>query len=330
MDIRNIRELKNTAARRLDQAAESKKIILIYSAISILSALLVTVITYCLDLQVDRFGGLSHMGTRSMLSSISAVLPMVLNMALMCLELGFMAAMLRIGRGLYTSPQTLRAGMPRFWAMIRTNLLILSFCFVVGMAAFYLAMMVFVMTPFSDAAMEILLPIVNSADPAMLVLEESVELRLMDALTPLLVIFGILFLALALPITYRYRMANYVLMHDPRAGAFAALRRSRDMMRGNCLALVKIDLSLWWYYGLSMLSMLVCYGELLLAAFGVTLPMSPSVSFFLFYGLSLAIVFVTNIFFRGRVGVTYAMVFDAIRPKEENSGGVVLGNIFQM
>ena len=330
MDIRNIRELKSAAGRRLEQAAESRKIILIYSAISILSALLVTVITYCLDLRVENLGGLSNMGTRSVLTTVSAVLPVVLNIALMCLELGFLAAMIRIGRGLYTSVQTLRAGMPRFWAMIRTNLLILTLCFVVGMAAFYLATMVFVMTPFSDTAMEILLPIVTSADPTMLVLEESVELQLMDALIPLFVIFSIVFLVLMLPITYRYRMANYVLMHDPAAGAFAALRRSRNMMRGNCMALFKIDLSVWWYYGLSMLSMLVCYGELFFAAAGITLPMSRTVSFFLYYGLSLAIVFSTNIFFRGRVGVIYAMVFDAIRPKEESSGGVVLGNIFKM
>jgi uncharacterized membrane protein len=330
MDIRNIRELKNTAAQRLEQASEAKKIVLIYSLISILSGLLVTVITYCLELQVDQLGGLGNMGTRSFLSTISAVLPMVLNMALLCLELGYLAAMLRIGRGMYTSPWTLKAGVPRFWAMLRTNILLYGMLFMLSMGAFYLAAMIFVMLPSSNAVMELLMPMMSSADPTALILDPAVEASLMSALMPLFVIFGIAALVLVLPLTYHYRMANYVLLHNPRAGALVALGASKRMMRGNRLALLKIDLSLWWYYGLSVLSMVVCYGGELLAMFGIPLPLSEGGSFFLFYILSLGILFLSNILFRNKVGVIYAMFFDAVRPKEENTGGVVLGNIFQM
>ena len=109
-----------------------------------------------------------------------------------------------------------------------------------------------------------------------------------------------------------------------------ALRESKKMMRGNRLALLKIDLSLWWYYGLSLLSMAVCYGGEFLALFGIVLPMPEMASFFLFYILSLGILLVSNLLFRNKVGVVYALFFDAVRPKEENTGGVVLGNIFQM
>ena len=335
MDIRNVRELKNTAAQRLDQAADAKKIILIYALINAVAALLVTVITYCLDLQVDQLGGLGNMGTRSLLSTISAVLPMVLNMALMCLELGFLAVTIRIGRGMYTSAQTLRAGMPRFWAMIRTNILLYGIVFMLSIGAFYIATMIFVMLPMSNEAMEIMLPVINTMDPAAMetaafILDAGVEARLMEALIPLIVIFGIVAMVLVFPMTYHYRMANFVLLHDPRAGAFRALRESKKMMRGNRWALLKIDLSLWWYYGLSALAAAVCYGEEILPAFGVELSMPPAASFFGFYGLCLIILFASNMLFRGRVGVTYALFFDAVRPKEENSGGVVLGNIFKM
>ena len=330
MDIRNIRELKNTAAQRLEQASEAKKIVLIYSLISILSGLLVTMITYCLDLQVDQLGGLGNMGTRSFLSTISAVLPMVLNMALLCLELGYLAAMLRIGRGMYTSPWTLKAGVPRFWAMLRTNILLYGMLFMLSMGAFYLAAMVFVMLPSSNAVMELLMPMMSSADPTALILDPAVEASLMSALMPLFVIFGIAALVLVLPLTYHYRMANYVLLHNPRAGALVALGASKRMMRGNRLALLKIDLSLWWYYGLSVLSMAVCYGNEILAMFGIKLPVSEGAGFFLFYVLSLGILFLSNMLFRNKVGVIYAMFFDAVRPEEENTGGVVLGNIFQM
>lgn len=331
MDIRNIRELKNTAAQRMEQAGNLAKIVLIYTLISVGASLLVTVVTYCLELQIDQYGGLSHIGTRSILATLSTVLPIVQSMAMMCLELGFIAAMIRISRGLYTSEQTLRAGMPRFWAMLRSTLMLFCIYFVAAVAGFYLATMIFVMTPLANGALELLIPLATAADPTALILEEAVELQLMQTMIPLFVLFGIIYALLVIPLSYRFRMVNYVLMHDPRAGAFTALRRSGAMMRGNCLALLKVDLSLWWYYALSALAMVVCYGDWILPALGVDLPVSPEVSFFLFYGLSLAAVFGINYCFRGRVGVIYALVFESIRPREEeNSGGVVLGNIFKM
>ena len=330
MDIRNVRELKNTAFRRLEEARDGKKILLTYSLISILSALLVTVVTYCLEIQVDQLGGLGNMGTRSILTTISSVLPMVLNLALMCLELGFLAAMIRIGRGMYTSVQTLRAGMPRFWTMIRTNLLLYAMIFALSMGAFYLATIIFALLPASNALLELMMPLVTAADPTAAVLEAGLEGQLMDAMVPLMVIFGIVALIMVLPMTYQYRMANYVLMHDPRAGALRALRESKMMMRGNRLALFRIDLSLWWFYGVSILASAVCYGDWILEKFGIYLQIPEWAGYFLFYLLFLGITFASNMFLKGRAGVVYAMFFDAVRPKEENTNGVVLGNIFQM
>ena len=331
MDIRNIRELKQTAFRRLDEARDGKKILLTYSLISILSALLVTVINYCLNIQVNQLGGLGNMGTRSILTSISSFLPIVLNLALMCLELGFLAAMIRIGRGMYTSVQTLRAGMPRFWAMLRADLLIYAVILALSVAAFYLATIIFALLPVSNKVMELMLPLLTAADPTTAILEAGVEAQMLEAVTPLLVIFGITALIIVLPATYQYRMVHYVLMHDPRAGARRALRESKKMMRRNRLALFKIDLSLWWFYVVSLLSTAVCYGDELLAMVGIDVNLPEWAAYFLFYVLFLAITFASNMLLKGKVGVVYAMFFDAVRPKEEeNTGSVVLGNIFQM
>ena len=63
---------------------------------------------------------------------------------------------------------------------------------------------------------------------------------------------------------------------------------------------------------------------------GVELPVSDTVAFFAFYVLYLAVSFAILFFLRNRVEVTYALAYDAVKPKEEQSGGVVLGNIFQM
>lgn len=331
MDIRNIRELKYTAGQRLAEARDGKQILLTYSLISILSAFLVTLVNYCLDIQVNQLGGLGNMGIRSILTSISSFLPIVLNLALMCLELGFLAAMIRIGRGMYTSIQTLRAGLPRFWAMIRANLLIYIIAFALSVGAFYLATIIFALLPVSNEIVALLLPLLTAADPTTAILEAGVEAQMLDAMIPLLVIFGITALLMVVPMLYQYRMVNYVLMHDPRAGAIRALRESKKMMRRNRWALFKIDLSLWWFYAVSILASIVCYGDWVLEQFGICLQIPEWAAYFLFYVLFLLITFASNMLLKGRVGVVYAMFFDAVRPKEEeNTNGVVLGNIFQM
>jgi hypothetical protein len=63
---------------------------------------------------------------------------------------------------------------------------------------------------------------------------------------------------------------------------------------------------------------------------GIALPVSEVVSFFGFYVLYLLTSFVILFYLRNRVEVTYALAYAAVKPKEESSGGVVLGNIFQM
>ena len=100
MDIHNIRQLKQTALKRLETARDADKIILIYAGIITALSLVTTVICYWLDGQIAQQGGLSNMGTRTLLSTLNTVIPMVSNFAILCLELGFLAATIRIGRGL--------------------------------------------------------------------------------------------------------------------------------------------------------------------------------------------------------------------------------------
>jgi hypothetical protein len=64
-------------------------------------------------------GGLGNIGTRSILSSLQTMLPLVQSVVILCLDVGFMAAMLRVARGQYVSQNTLRLGFDRFWVMLR-------------------------------------------------------------------------------------------------------------------------------------------------------------------------------------------------------------------
>lgn len=328
MNLRDIRELKQTAARRLDSASEVRKIVLIYAGITVGASLLVTVVSYVLGLQMSQTGGLGSMGIRSILSTVQTMLPILQTLALMCLDLGYLSAMLRIGRGQYTSARTLKAGVQRFWTMVRCTLLKSMVYMFLAMLSFYLATLLFVLSPLSEQAMEMLLPAVEAADMGYL-MEAAAYLTLMGSLLPLFILYAVLMAVLVIPVSYRLRMANYVLLDKPGLGARAVLRESKKLMTKNCFALFKLDLSLWWYHALTALSVAVCYGDSILSLMGISLPWSAEFGYFLFYGLYLVMLFAITCLLRSRVEVTYALAYDAIRP-EENSDGVVLGNIFTM
>jgi len=330
MTIPSFKILKKNAAERVAAARNEKKIVLIYAGAITALALLVTVVNYVLGLQIEQTGGLSNMGLRTMLSTFQSVIPMVQNLVVMCLEVGFIAAMLRISRRQYASEHTLKLGFDRFWVLLRATLFRGCIYMMAGLAAFWLAMQIYLLTPLSNAVMELLTPIVS--DPAfdMTMLEsQAMSDEVIRSMIPLFLLFGVLYCVFVIPISYSLRMVNYIIIDKPGMGAMFAMRESKAMMRGSRMRLFKLDVSLWWWYAISILSVFLCYGDMLLALAGITLPWSETVSYFLFYVLFLIAQFAACWFLRSRVEVVYAQVYDALKPREQNNG-VVLGNIFQM
>ena len=334
MTLPSSRQLREDAGRQLSKAREPQKIVLIYTAILIGTSAVSTIAQYLLGSGISQTGGLRNLGLRSMLSTVSNILPIAQYIILLCLGLGFAAAALRIARGQFASPKTLKAGFERFWPLAKCTLLQSLILLAVGFGSFYLAMAIYMFSPFSEGFFTIITPLL--ADESILstgipVLDEATSLALMDQMWPMFIIFGILFLALAIPVTYRYRLVNYLIIDRPGIGAFAALRESSALMKGNKRRFFRLDLGFWWYYVLLSLASVVCYGDLVLAMLGISLPMSSTVSYFLFYALFLAADFGIYWFNLNRVEVTYALAYDALIPKQSNSsGGVVLGNIFDL
>ena len=332
MNLQNTREIKDFAARRLEDSPSQKQIVVIYAALALGLTALVTVLNHVLGLQIDNFGGLSNLGKRTVLSSVQSMLPVVQSMLAMCLTVGYGAAMLRIARGMYTSPQTLRLGFDRFWVLLRVSVFRGLIMTGVTIASMYAGIMIFMLTPLANSAMEIITPLVSQMTvlDSTFTIDEAVSAQLMRAMVPGFAICGIMLLVLGGPVYYSFRMVNYVVIDKPGIGALAALRASKRMMRGNRLGLLKLDVSLWWYYLASGAALVVCYGDVLLPLLGVELPVSQTVAFFGFYGLYLAASFCVHYFLRNRAEVAYALAYDAVKPVEKQDGGVVLGNIFQM
>lgn len=331
MNIRNRRELKHFAAERLENARNVSKIVLIYAAALGLSAL-VTVVSYVLGLQVENLGGLSNMGKKNFLSTLQSMLPFASKLVTMCLELGFLAVMLRVARGQYVSEQTLRLGFDRFWVLLRCSLIRGLIYAGALFASVYLGIMIYMLTPLSNSAIAVLEPYLSSASilSGTLNLDEAGYVQFAMAVWPAYLICGGVFLIFALPMFYSYRMADYILIDKPGMGAIAALRSSKRMMRGNRWALGKLDLSFWWYYLVLGLTHVLLYGDLLLPSLGVNLPGYEDIWYFVFMAAYLVATLAVYYFLRSRVEVAYALAYDSVKPEEPKSDGVVLGNIFQM
>ena len=330
MNIENTREIKEAACRRLADAEQAKRIAAIYAGITLGLSALVALAGFVLDLQVSQTTGLSGMGRRTILSSIQSVLPYVSALVTMCVELGYQASMLRVARGQYVSPQTLRLGFDRFWLLLRCVLLEGLLLFGVIFGGVYLASILFMFTPWSRQVTELIAPMIENVtllNPE-IAMDEALYGQLMQAMLPAVVICMIVAAVLAIPVLFRLRMVRYVIIDKPGIGAMAALRESRKMMKGKCLKLFKLDVRLWWYYAGSLGASLLCYGDVLLGMAGVTFPWSGTVSYYLFFALYLAAQFAVYYFLRNPAEVSYVIAYDSIRPKEPKTEGAVLGNIF--
>lgn len=332
MNIRNTKQIRHTARQSLaSNTGRPATAALIYAGVSCLLALAATGVSYFLNQQIAGTGGLSNMGLRSVLATADYILPFVQVIVSMGLGLGYCALALDMARNRPARPRTLLEGFYRFFPLLRSALLQGAIYLGISIGCVYLSSWIFMMLPASEAFYNVMEPYLSSMTvmDSGLVIDDATLMEAASTMTPMVLIFAVVFALAALPVYYQYRMVSYCLLDSDRPGAFAALRESRNMMRRNRLALVRLDLSFWWYYLLEALAILVCYGDMLLPMVGVTLPWSGTASYFLFYAVSLVLQFLVYYLFLNRVQVTYATAYEALRPRPQ-SGGVPLGNIFDL
>lgn len=332
MDIRNSREIRQTARYALDSArGNPRQVVLVYGGITCLLSLISTLITYYLNSEIANTGGLSNMGLRSVLTTLSLVLPYAQIVISMGLMVGYQSAMLYAARGGTADLRTLRQGfrriVPLISATIWQGLIYTGIVFL----AVYASAWIFAFFPGYSAFMETSAPIVEAiyATGTAADVDPAILYAALEQMLPMLVIFALLSVAALIPVSYLFRMSIFCIIDAERPGGLAALRESRRMMRRNRMNLFRLDLGFWWYYLLQTLVGLVAYGDVLLPMAGITLPFSDTVSYFLFLILYLALQLVIYCCFMNRVTVTYATAYEALRPKPQ-AKGVALGSIFDM
>lgn len=315
MNIHNRREIRRAAAAALDaRQAPMKKLLLVYLGIITMLSLAASGVSVLLSDRIADTGGLRNMGLRSVLSTAQTLLPLVQLVVLMGLQLGYNRAALDVARDKEVSCGHLFGGFRRFFPLLRAWLLQGLLYIAAGIASLYASIYLFLMLPVSAAFRDAVTPLIADASVISGTVQMTDELLAATAATigPVMCIFAVLYLLLAIPIHYRYRMVMFRILDQNPPRAFAALRESKFLMYRNRINLLKLDLNFWWYYALQALASVIAYGDVLLPMLGVQLPMNTTVAYFLFLILSLGLQFVTFYFFMNRVSVTYAVFYGAL------------------
>lgn len=323
MSIPSAKYLKKKASNRLQSGNDPKKVVLVYAGIVALSSLVVTVVQDLLDSQISQTSGIQNIGTRSMLTTADTVLTIAQLLLVMCLTLGYTGSMLRIARGQYASPNSLKAGGERIWVLLRTRLLQMLIMTAAAFALCFLVVNVCLLTPLSNR----MIAVMSTVSAEELLSNGLALIALYSAMLPIMLIYLVALVPLLWYFSCTYRMVDYLLIDRPQLGAFGVLRESRRMMQGNMKMMLRVDLSFWWYYLLQALVSVLVYLNMVLAPFAIGLP--PEVLYWGTVVLYLAADFALRYFFSNKVAVTYALFYDSLCPKQEQSGAV-LGNIFQM
>lgn len=318
------RTLKSDAAEALRGASCSPvRLALIHSAVTAALALLIALLDYLLERQIAGTGGLAGIQSRSLLQTAQTLLQTANLLLVPFWEMGLLWAMLSISRGQEANPKSLLQGFRHFGPVFRGKLMQGFLLMGFGILGAYIGMYVFQLTPLANAFAALAEEYIRSGitDP-MALMEDP---RLVSASLPVIPFMVGGMLIFMLPAYYRLRLMDLILVDHPEKGALFALLQTRMLMRGRRWALLKLDLSFWWFYLLQGVIGVVCYGEMLLPMLGVELSISQDAAYFLFYALALAGQVALFAWKRPYVMTTYVQFYEAVLPKEEIQEETPLG-----
>lgn len=314
MDTFNTKQMIRQAGTRLE-GKNARSIALLHAGVTAGFALVVTLLQYMLSVGIGSTSGLSGMGTRSLLQTIQTVLQWANMIFAPFWNLGFLYVALLWAREKFARKEDLLTGFSRIGPVIGLLLARSVLVIAVVMICTNVSSAIFMMTPaaqpLTDLAMEMNMDM-EAINQYLYGMTEAQMMDLLHMMLPLFVIAGALAILLLVPLLYRFRLAEYAILDQKGLRAIPAMILSAAMMRRRCWQLLKLDLRFWWYYGLKLLCVLLCYLDVLLPAMGLTLPFGGDGAYFATYVLYLAALVLVETAFRPLVETTYAGVYETL------------------
>ena len=317
MDIHNRPMLKTAAADALRAAPnDPKKLILLHSAAALALSLLLTVVDYLLEYAIADTGGLGGLGTRSVLSTLQSCLMLSQLVLLPFWQVGYTYVTLKFARKEEAMPADLCHGFRLFLPVLRLLLLQGMLYLGIGFVASQIGAFLFMLTPWAAPMMEATMDMMYGGG-SIEDMNYAMEQMMAAGAVPLTICYCLVFAALSIPFFYRLRMAQLILLDEPEKGALYAMRSSWRMTKGSASALLKLDLSFWWFYLLELLITAICYADKLLALLGIALPVDATFAFFATFVLYLLAQLALYWWRKNEVDTTYAVFYNALKqPKE--------------
>ncbi len=297
--------------RSLENAPNHRRLVLISAGVTALAGLLASALNLLLEQGIGTTGGLGGLGLRSALTTVQSLISILMTVLLPFWAFGYTAVTLKLADGHPVADQDLLHGFRIFRPVLRLILLQELLYMLLALVCMHVGNTLLSFTPLASDVYDLMLPVlleggdIASLDPD----------ALSQAMIPMFIGCLVLFAAVAIPVSYRMRMAQFILLDQPQAGARRAIAESFYITKGNVLALVRLDLHFWWFYLLEAVLAVICYGDVLLPLVGIEI--NGTVAFFLFYVISLALQLALYWQVKNRVSVTYAHAYRALSPAKE-------------
>ena len=308
-------QLRANAHSSLRRARKPERVILLHTGVVLLISLLLTGVDYMLDQQIGTTGGLSGMGTRSILVTIQSLLRLTQAVVLPFWQIGYTFYSLRVARGQSSGISDLIEGFRRFGPILRLKALMACMAFLLMLVSAYASSFLFMMTPWAVPIMQKMESLSTTIMNEQALLE-AFATTVQDSIVPIMILFCLCFLAGGIFLFFRFRLAELWLMDHPEGGALKALRASKDLMRGNWKAMFRIDLTFWWFYLLDLLVSMLCYGDVILDALGMEMTTDAFGTYLLFFCLYVWAQLALYWWKRNEVAVTYAHAYLSLLPEE--------------
>lgn len=301
----------------LDQASyPPRKLIMIHSGVTIGIGLLLSVLSYLLDMGIAQTGGLGGIGTRTILETAQSLLETASMILLPFWSIGYIRTVLHWTRREDADLTTLLSGFRCLGPVMRL-LFVQGIVYVfLGIVGAYAGAAVFLMTPSAQPMYTLMQELTEAGitDPYAMMENEAYVSASMD-MAPYMMVAAAIIIA---PVAYRLRFAQFALMDVPRQGALRAMVQSWRLTRKNCLSLLKLDLHFWWFYLAQVLILGLNYGDMLLGMAGIELGISADASMFAFYIAALLCEFALYVWKKNEVFAVYALAYDQLNtPQEE-------------